>query len=78
MQEETFETTLTSKGQVIIGIKARKKLGLRPKQKLIGQVKGGEIVLKPVDTPLELGGTLKIARGRPTAEIMKELKKGWE
>ena len=79
MQKETFETTLTSKGQVVIGSTARKKLGLRPKQRLVGRVEKGKIVLEPLETPLELRGSLKkIARGKTTDELMREVKEGWE
>lgn len=79
MEKETFETTLTSKGQIVIGSKIRKKLGLKPRQKLVEHVRRGKIILEPVKTPIELGGSLrKMARGRTTEELMKEIKSGWE
>ncbi|MEM3402457.1 MAG: hypothetical protein QW179_02180 [Candidatus Hadarchaeales archaeon] len=76
-EKEVFETTLTVKGQVVIGSKARKKLGLRPRQKLLGKIEKGRIVLEPLETPEDLRGTLGIARGRKTEELVKEIKEGW-
>ncbi|MEM2282419.1 MAG: hypothetical protein QXH26_02575 [Candidatus Hadarchaeales archaeon] len=76
-QKEVFETTLTVKGQVVIGSRVRKKLGLRPRQKLIGKIEKGRIVLEPLETPEDLRGTLGIARGRKTEELITEIKKGW-
>ena len=79
MEKETFETTLTSKGQIVIGSRIRKKLGLKPQQKLVGRIQKNKIIIEPVETPIELGGSLrKMAKGRTTEELMKEIKSGWE
>jgi len=38
----------------------------------------GKIVLEPMKTPSELGGSLReMAQGRKTDEIISEIKEGW-
>jgi AbrB family looped-hinge helix DNA binding protein len=77
-EKKEFETTLTSKGQVVIGSKIREELGLKPRQKLVERIEGKKIVLEPMEPPEELKGSLKkLAGGRKTDEIMREVKEGW-
>ena len=40
-------TSLDERGRIIIPKDLREKLGLRPNQRIIIEVRGGEIVLKP-------------------------------
>lgn len=78
-EEKVFKTTLTSKGQVVISSRIREELGLKPHQKFVEHIEGNRVVLKPLETPEELKGSLKkMAEGKTTDEIMREIKEGWE
>jgi AbrB family looped-hinge helix DNA binding protein len=73
-----FETTMSSKGQVVISKEIRKELGLKPKQKFLEERRGNKIILKPVMPLSTAGGFLKGIDKRPTRIIIKEVKKGWK
>lgn len=78
-EEGVLKTTLTSKGQVVIGSKIRKELDLKPQQKFVERIERGRIILEPLETPEELKGSLKkLARGQTTEEIMRGIKEGWK
>lgn len=62
-------STLTSKGQTTIPIGVRKKLGLRPRQKIRYEIKKGQVILKPAGKSLsEIAGTLSGAEKMRTKE----------
>ena len=48
-----METTLSSKGQIVLPKKARQRLALRAGTKFTCQIEGGTIVLKPRNAPKE-------------------------
>lgn len=74
-----FETSMSSKGQVVIAKEIREQLGLKPNQKFVEEVKGGKIVLKPLPTLEELRGSLKhVAKGKTVSELSKRVDEGWD
>jgi AbrB family looped-hinge helix DNA binding protein len=73
-----FETTMSQKGQVVISKDIRKELRLRSGQKFVEEMRGKEIVLKPVSGISSAGGILKGLDTRPTSLVIKEVKKGWK
>ena len=74
-----FETSMSSKGQVVIAKEIHDQLGLRPKQKFLEEAKGNTIVLKPLPTLAALQGSLKrVARKKSVREISRWIDKGWE
>lgn len=74
-----FETSMSSKGQVVISKEIREALGLRPNQKFVEKVEGTRIVLKPVPTLFELSGSLKyVAKKKSVRQISRWIDKGWE
>ena len=76
---EEFETSMSSKGQVVISKEIREALGLKPNQKFVEKVEGAKIVLKPVPTLTELKGSLKhVARKKSVRQISSWIDKGWE
>ena len=73
-----FETTMSSKGQIVISKDIREALGLKPGQKILEERKGNEIIVKPVMQISRAKGILKGIDTRPTKEIMEEVRKGWK
>ena len=73
-----FETTMSSKGQVVISKEIRKELGLKERQKMIEELRGNEIVLKPLMPISKAKGILKGMEKKSTRIIIKEVKKGWK
>ena len=47
-----METTLSTKGQIVLPRAIREKLGLRPGTKFTPRIEDGEIVLKPKTRPV--------------------------
>ena len=79
LKVKTFETTLSSKGQVVILKPIRERLGLRPNQKFREYIKNDKIVLEPVVPLTELGGSLaKLRKGKTSKQVIKEIKSGWK
>ena len=74
---KTFETTMSSKGQVVIAKEIREELGLRPNQKFAERMVGNEVVLRPVLPLSKAGGVLKGIENKPTRLIIDEVKRGW-
>ena len=78
-KDQIFRATLTSKGQIVIRSKLRKKLGLKPQQRFSERIEEGRIILEPLETPIELKGSLReMAEGKTTDELIKEVKEGWK
>ena len=73
-----FETTMSSKGQVVISKEIREELRLKSGQKFLEEKRGNEIVLKPVMSISQAKGLLKGIDNRSTKEIISEVKKGWK
>ena len=73
-----FETTMSSKGQIVISKKIRDGMGIKPNQKFIEKVEGNKIILIPVIPLSKAGVMLKGMDKRPTNEIIKEIKRGWK
>ena len=74
-----FETSMSSKDQVVIAKKIREKLGLKPRQKFVEEVRGSQIVLKPVPSLSNLGGSLRhVAQKKTVREISRWIDTGWE
>lgn len=71
---------VTSKGQITIPIEVRKKLGLKPGDRvLFEESESGEIVLKPkTGSIMDLRGVFKW-RGRPVSieEMNETIARGW-
>ncbi len=71
---------VTSKGQITIPIQVRKKLGLKPGDRvLFEESESGEIVLKPkTGSIMDLRGVFKW-RGRPVSieEMNETIARGW-
>lgn len=74
-----FETSMSSKGQVVISKEIREVLGLKPNQKFVEKMEGKKIVLKPVPTLEALKGSLRqVARKKSVRQISRWIDKGWE
>jgi AbrB family looped-hinge helix DNA binding protein len=74
-----FETSMSTKGQVVISKEIRQALKLRPNQKFVETVRGDAVVLRPVPTPGMLGGSLKhLAKGKTVKEINRWIDEGWD
>lgn len=73
-----FETTISSKGQVVISKEIRERLGLKEKNKLVEELRGNEIILKPIISITKARGMLKGMETESTNEVIKEVKKGWK
>ncbi len=70
---------LTSKGQIVIRSRIRKKLGLKPRQRFSERIEEGRVILEPLETPIGLKGSLReMAEGKTTDELIKEVKEGWK
>lgn len=52
-------TTITQKGQATIPAPIRKKLGLKPGEKIIYQEKGKDIIVRKLPNFLDLMGSIK-------------------
>lgn len=76
--QEVFETRMSSKGQVVISKEIRDRLGLSERQRFIEKVENQKIILMPIKKISELGGVLKGMEKKPTKEVIKEIKKGWD
>jgi len=69
--------TVSSKGQVVLPSDIREKLSIGKGTKMVTVERGGLIIMKPLRKLSELRGILKEVE-RPTAEIVRELRKEWE
>jgi len=69
--------TVSSKGQVVLPSDIREKLSIGKGTKMVTVERGGLIIMKPLRKLSELKGILKDVE-RPTAEIVRELRKEWE
>ena len=69
-------TTIDERGRVVIPKELREKLGLKPEQKIILELRGDELILKPAlsveDFIVELKGCIHGSRIKP-----EELKRIW-
>ena len=45
-------STLTSKGQTTVPVEVRRALGLKPRQRIIYEVRGGKVTIKPETTTI--------------------------
>jgi len=76
---EGFVTSMSPKGQVVISKEIRSKLGLKPKDKFVENVKGNKIILERLPSLSEAGGILKgMKKGKTTQEIMHWIDEGWD
>ena len=75
---ETLQTTMSSKGQVVIAKEIRDKLDVKQNQRLIQKIEGGRIILVRVKRLSELGGIWKGKTKKSIKQIMKEIDEGWE
>lgn len=57
--------TVSSKGQVTLPAKVRKKLGIRSKDKIQFLIRENEIIIKPLRSFRELRGTINPKKGDP-------------
>ncbi|MEK6968034.1 MAG: hypothetical protein AABX51_05375 [Nanoarchaeota archaeon] len=73
-----FETTMSSKGQVVISKHIRTEMGLFPNQKFVEERRGIEIVFKPILPISKAKGFLRGIEKESTSAIIKEVKKGWD
>lgn len=60
-----LETTLTQKGQVTIPVEIRSRLGLKPKDKILFEMEGDEVKLRPAPSRLLKGYGAVAPRKRP-------------
>jgi len=68
--KNTMEVTITRKGQVTIPAKIRRKLGLEKGRKLAIWLEDDKIIMKPIPTIFDLGGT---GASKATPEKMKKM-----
>lgn len=54
-----FTTSITQKGQATIPAVIRKKLGIKPNTKVIFEIQGDQVVIKPVTDFFRLKGSVK-------------------
>ncbi len=75
----SFETTMSLKGQIVILKEIRRRLNLKPNQKFREYIKNDKIILEPVISITELGGSLKnMGKGKTKKQIIQEIKSGWK
>ncbi len=72
-----METTVSSKGQVVLPAKIREQLGLAEGTKMVVKLKGGEVVMKPVERISSLKGILSGVR-KTAKELVRESRLEWE
>lgn len=67
----TYTATISSKGQIVIPAKLRKKLKLKAHQKIVFEIKNNsdEITLKAPQDILDLAGTFKPKKIVPATEL---------
>ncbi len=73
-------SSVTTKGQVVIPHKIRKKLNIRPQQKLSFQIdeKEGFIKVMPVEDILDMAGSFKTTKKYSAEEIRQKFEKEYE
>jgi len=64
-----METTLSSKGQIVLPQRVRRKLALRPGTKFACRLASGSIVLTPKTSPL---GKIRLARDAATGLMVTQ------
>jgi antitoxin PrlF len=72
---ETYHTVVSSKGQVVIPVELRERLGLEKGTRAMWREENGQLVLTPVERLLdEIQGFLKPGPGEPSMfeELFKE------
>jgi len=74
----TFETTLTSKGQVTIPVEIRKALKLKPKDKVLFELNGDVAKIMPSSSKLVAGFGAISAKTKPEkfSQIRSQFEKG--
>ncbi|MDO8741218.1 MAG: AbrB/MazE/SpoVT family DNA-binding domain-containing protein [Candidatus Woesearchaeota archaeon] len=77
VQGEDFVTSMSVKGQIVISKEIRDKLGLMPRVKFKEKIQGKKIILEPLPSLGELGGSWG-KTGKTTKELMKEVDEGWD
>lgn len=60
-----YVVSITSQGQMSIPAPIRRRLGLQKRRKAIVSIQAGQMVVKPVKSFLELGGSLHPPKKRP-------------
>ena len=69
--------TVSSKGQVVLPLPVRRKLGIGRGQRLALSVQEGSIQLTPVRRLSQMGGTLKGPKGN-SEQLVHRLRREWE
>jgi AbrB family looped-hinge helix DNA binding protein len=81
-----METSITIKGQVVIPVKIRRRLGLKKGTKIFVEERNGEIVLRPINREyfqkmsgiLKGGGLTKALKQSRREDLKREEEKiGW-
>ena len=70
-----YTSTVTTKGQATIPAPIRKKLGIKPGEKLIFEEKGKEITMKKIPNFLDLLGSIKTKKKYNEKAINKAIGK---
>ncbi len=73
-----YVAMVSSKGQIVIAKAIRDELGIQQNQPLKESVEDGRIILEPMPTLVELGGTLKLRTKKTVDQLMREADEGWD
>lgn len=68
----TLTTTMTEKGQVTIPVQVRKALGLKPRDRVVFEIRDSEVTIKPASSDLLAGfGAVKPKTKPEDFELMR-------
>jgi AbrB family looped-hinge helix DNA binding protein len=71
------EATVGDRYQIVIPAAERKKIAIRPRQKVRVQAKDGRLIIEPLGSPPVLGLLRELRDGQDAVDYVRELRKEW-
>jgi AbrB family looped-hinge helix DNA binding protein len=78
MEDSMSEATVGDRFQIVIPAAERKKIGIRPRQKVKVQVREGRLIIEPLGSPQVRGLLNELRDGRDATDYVRYLRKEWE